>query len=128
MIRARAGGWPAVDTSPATWRGRALRYLLIYLVLLVALVAVRYVTRDVRVTLLAANREEATLSAQRDELALEVESLSNVQRVRDWAFANGMQRFAEATKTARVVTAGAARPVPDVRPAPRTVEVETQWK
>lgn len=129
MTRLRLGRLPTLDTSASTWRGRALRYLLIYLLLLVALVTVRYLTRDVRATLVEAGKREQALSREREVLALDVQSLSNVQRIRDWAFANGMHRFAEATKTSQTIPAPRAIPTPAVPTSPpRRVEVKTQWK
>lgn len=121
--------WPTLDTSPGTWRGRALRYLLIYLLLLLALVGVRYINRDVRPTLRAAVAQERQLLSRREELALEIQSLSNVQRIRQWAFANGMHRFAEAGKTSQTIPGirpGSASETPSS--SPRTVEVRTEWK
>ena len=121
--------WPTLDTSPATWRGRALRYLVIYLLLLLALVAVRYMNRDVRPTLRAAGEQERLLLTQREELALEVQSLSNVQRIREWAFKSGMHRFAEADKTSQTIEPARAGSTSAVLPSPpRTVEVRTEWK
>ncbi|GHF57507.1 cell division protein FtsL [Deinococcus metalli] len=129
MTRLRRPGLPTLDTSAATWRGRALRYLLIYLLLLVALVAVRYLTKDVRTTLKTVTDREARLTAERSTLAVEVQSLSNGQRVREWAFANGMHRFAEAEKVTQPIPTPKPAAVPAAVPSPRrTVEVRTQWK
>ncbi|WP_309573118.1 hypothetical protein [Deinococcus sp.] len=129
MTRTWSASLPTLDTSAVTWRGRALRYLLIYLLLLLSLVTARYVTRDVRPTLVDITKREEALSKEREVLALEVQSLSNVQRVRDWAFAHGMHRFAEATKTTETFPAARATPAPAVPVSPsRTVEVNTQWK
>lgn len=128
MTRLHWNGGPTLDTSAVTWRGRALRYLLIYLLLLLALVTARYLTRDVRTDLRAAGARESLLSSQRDQLTLEVQSLSNVQRVRDWAFANGMHRFAEASKTSQALPVARLTPVPAARPLSSRVEVKIQWK
>jgi len=87
-----------VDLSEATWRGRAIRYVLIYLALALALVGLRYYTQDIRPALRAVQEREATLLTQRNDLAVRVQTLENPQRIRDWAFANGMIRFAEAPK------------------------------
>ncbi len=87
-----------VDLSEATWRGRAIRYVLIYLALALALVGARYFTQDIRPSLRAVQDREAALLIQRNDLAVRVQTLENPQRIRDWAFANGMIRFAEAPK------------------------------
>lgn len=128
MARPPAGGWwTDVDLSFVTWRGRAVRYVLIYLALAVALVGLRMGTQQIRPGLITAQQREAALISQRDDLQLRIQILENPQLIRDWAFANGMQRFAQAPKTMQ-----------DLPPAPstatrvaapkRTVEVRTQWK
>lgn len=114
-----------LDLSAATWRARAIRYVAIYLLLALALVAARYLTQDVRPTLRAAQEREAALTTERDELELRVQALGNPQRVRDWAFANGMRRFAEAPKTTAELT---GVPAPAPLPARTTVEVTTAWR
>ncbi|BDP41867.1 hypothetical protein DAETH_18360 [Deinococcus aetherius] len=114
-----------LDLSAATWRARAIRYVGIYLLLALALVAARYLTQDVRPDLRAAQEREAALTTQRDELELRVQALGNPQRVRDWAFANGMRRFAEASKTTAELT---GVPAPAPLPARTTVEVTTVWR
>ncbi|CAM3651553.1 hypothetical protein [Deinococcus frigens] len=91
------------DLSEATWRGRAIRYVLIYLALALTLVAVRALTYDIRKTLRAAQDQEAALLTQRNDLAVQVQTLENPQRIRDWAFANGMIRFAEAAKESQAI-------------------------
>lgn len=118
-----------VDTSVSTWRGRAVRYLLIYVALLATLVTVRALTQDVRPQLRAAQLREGQLISQRDSLSLEVQSLESLQRVRNWAFANGMRRFAEASKVTQDI-APPRPPAASMLPptSPRTVEVKTQWK
>jgi hypothetical protein len=130
-----------LDTSGATWRGRAMRYVLIYVLLALVLVGVRYVTHDVRVQLRAAADREEVLIAQRDTLEVQVQALTTPQRIREWAFAQGMRRFAEAPKvTADLPTiplpASLSSSPPDssnsgLRPAPvpqTALEVRTQWK
>lgn len=96
--------WPprlglSLDTSPATWQRRTLRYLAIYLTLVVALVVLREVTQHIRPTLRDAQSQEATLLTQRDDLEIRVQVATTPQKVQAWAEANGMQRFAEARKT-----------------------------
>ena len=73
-----------------------------------------------------AQAREAALTTQRDDLALQLQVLENPQRLRDWAFANGMQRFTDAAKeTGKIGGVKAAAPAPA---APRRVEVSVQWK
>ncbi|WP_216319195.1 hypothetical protein [Deinococcus aestuarii] len=114
-----------LDLSAATWRARAIRYVAIYLLLALALVTARSLTQEVRPTLRAAQEREAALTTERDELELRVQALGNPQRVRDWAFANGMRRFAEAPKKTAELT---GVPAPAPLPARTTVEVTTAWR
>ncbi|WP_179944613.1 hypothetical protein [Deinococcus radiopugnans] len=93
----------SLDLTEATWRGRAVRYVLIYLALALALVGARYFTQDIRPALRAVQEREATLLTQRNDLAVQVQTLENPQRIRDWAFANGMVRFAEAPKESQAI-------------------------
>ncbi|CAM4433453.1 hypothetical protein [Deinococcus marmoris] len=86
----------SMDLTEATWRGRAIRYVAIYLALALLLVGARSLTRDIRPELRVAQDQEAKLLIQRNDLAVAVQTLENPQRIRDWAFANGMVRFAEA--------------------------------
>lgn len=145
----------SLDLTEATWRGRAVRYVLIYLALALALVGARYFTQDIRPALRAVQEREATLLTQRNDLAVQVQTLENPQRIRDWAFANGMVRFAEAPKESQAIlplpppgrrdaaatpkpaAPGFAPPAPTSSPVqpPRppaqpdnTVEVRTQWR
>lgn len=114
-----------IDTSPATWQRRTLRYLAIYLLLALALVFTRYLTQHIRPALRDAQMQEATLQTERDELEIRVQVASTPQKVQEWAVANGMQRFAEANKTTRDL-GNAAVPA---KPAHQsTLEVKTQWK
>ena len=121
--------WPAtlvVDTSLPTWRGRAVRYVLIYLLMVVTLVIVRGATQHIRPELRAAQVREAELTTQRDTLVLQVQALENPQRLRSWAFANGMRRFTDADKVTETIP-----PVPSVRVPgvpEHKLEVRTQWR
>ncbi|QLG12527.1 hypothetical protein HLB42_12230 [Deinococcus sp. D7000] len=145
----------SLDLTEATWRGRAVRYVLIYLALALALVGARYFTQDIRPALRAVQEREATLLTQRNDLAVQVQTLENPQRIRDWAFANGMVRFAEAPKESQAILplpppgrkdaaatpkpaapdsappAHTSSPVQPPRPPAQpdnTVEVRTQWR
>ncbi|MCP2013434.1 hypothetical protein L1280_000562 [Deinococcus sp. HSC-46F16] len=114
-----------LDVSIATWRARAVRYLAIYLALALLLVGARALTQDVRPTLRAAQDREAALTTERDELELRVQTLTGSARVRDWAFANGMRRFAGSRTTAGRF---GAVPLPDPLTPRTTLEVQTEWK
>lgn len=92
-----------LDLSEATWRGRAIRYVVIYLALALALIGARYFTQEIRPVLRAAQDREAELLTRRNDLAVQVQILENPQRIRDWAFANGMVRFAEAAKETQAI-------------------------
>lgn len=116
---------PRFDLSVSTWQARAIRYVAIYLLLVLALVGARLWTQDARPTLRAAQEREATLTSERDRLELRVQTLGSPQRVREWAFANGMRRYAEAPKT-RAALSGVSAPPPVA--APTTLEVTTEWK
>ncbi|MFK7603842.1 hypothetical protein ACI3L1_16695 [Deinococcus sp. SM5_A1] len=93
----------SMDLTEATWRGRAIRYVAIYLALALLLVGARYLTQDIRPALRVAQDQEAKLLTQRNDLAVGVQALENPQRIRDWAFDNGMIRFAEAPKEAQAI-------------------------
>ncbi|MFC6590692.1 hypothetical protein ACFP81_00650 [Deinococcus lacus] len=111
--------------SEAMWRRRAVRLLLTYLALNLALLGLRSQTDYVRPGLLAARESEAGLTALRDRLDLEVQALSSVTRVRTWAQENGMRRFAELPKYSAEIGGVAAPAVPV--PAPK-LEIQTEWR
>lgn len=118
-----------LDTSLPTWRARAVRYLLIYIALVVALVSVRSGTSGVRPALREARDREGQLITQRDNLALQLQALENPQRVRDWAFANGMRRVADAPKDVQTFPVQKVNDaVPGMGAAQPTLEVRTEWK
>ncbi|GGR91236.1 hypothetical protein [Deinococcus sedimenti] len=114
------------DLTLPTWRARAVRYLLIYVALVVSLVSVRASTAGVRPALREAQTREQTLITQRDNLSLQLQTLESRPRIIAWAKANGMELSAVASKGAADIAG-----VPEaahVPAAPRTVEVRTQWK
>lgn len=133
-----------MDTSAATWRGRAMRYVLIYVLLALVLVGVRYATQDVRVNLRAAADREQGLIAQRDSLELQVQALTTPQRIREWAFSQDMRRFAETVKVTADIPAfplpanlsssppdsstSAPSSSPSAPVSQTPLEVRTQWK
>ncbi|WP_291425820.1 hypothetical protein [Deinococcus sp.] len=114
------------DTAPATWQWRTLRYLSIYLLLAITLIAVRYKTQHVRPNLLDLQKQEATLLTQRDNLEIAVQVAVTPQRIQEWAAANGMIHFAESPKAARDLGQGAPLNLPTTNN--NTIEVKTQWK
>lgn len=117
-----------LDLSFLTWRGRAVRYVLIYLALALGLTGLRYATHGIRPALIEAQKQEAALIKQRDDLQVQVQALQNPQLVPLWAAQHGMRLYAESPKTvADFRPLDAARPRPEAVPA-RTVEVRTEWK
>lgn len=118
--------FPPIDTSTATWQRRTLRYLSIYLLLALALVAARYFTQHIRPALRDVQKQEATLQAQRDDLEIRVQSASTPQKVQEWAASSGMQRFAESSKSTRDLGNLPTQLPPTTTPS--SVEVNTQWK
>ncbi len=107
------------------WRARALRYTVIYLALALALMSVRFATRDIRPTLLTLRDERVTLQAQKRDLEVALQTATSVARVRTWAIDNGMIDFARAKKeTAKF----AALPAPPALPDRQALEVTTQWR
>ena len=122
----------------ALWRARALRYVLIYLLMGSALVTLRYQTREVYPQLSALRDTRTELQRQQKELSLSVQSLTGEQRVRDWALAHGMMPYAQATKQTQAfgppVAPPGPLPAPDQpgtalsRPALSPLTVRTVWK
>ena len=113
----------------AVWRARALRYVLIYLLLACVLVTLRYQTRQVYPNLRRLNDTRTELQRQQSELSLAVQTLTSEQRVRVWALANGMVPYAQAVKQTQTfdVGVGVAAPVPE-KPGPTRVTVGTVWR
>ena len=116
----------------ALWRARALRYVLIYLLMGSALVTLRYQTREVYPQLYDLRIARTELQRQQKELSLSVQSLTGEQRVRDWAIAHGMMPYAQATKQTQAFGPSVAPPGPlpaaDQRPVPSPLTVRTVWK
>ncbi|WP_369409237.1 hypothetical protein [Deinococcus arboris] len=118
--------WSALDTSLPTWRARAVRYVLIYLALVTALVSVRALTRDVRPALKAAQAREAALTTQSADLSVQLQTLESRRRLLDWAAQNGMRRLTDVPRETATFQPVPAAPV--AAPPARTVEVKTLWK
>ena len=115
-----------IDTSPATWQRRTLRYLAIYLLLALSLVGLRYTTQHIRPALRDAQEQESRLLTQRDELEIRVQVATTPPKVQEWAETHGMQRFAESQKQRRDLGNNALPPA--APPVDSAVEVKTQWK
>ncbi|PTA66990.1 hypothetical protein [Deinococcus arcticus] len=118
--------WSELDTSLPTWRARAVRYVLIYLALVLVLVTVRALTSDVRPALRAAEKREAALITQNANLTVQLQTLENQRRLKDWAQARGMRLVAVAPKATATFTP--LPPAPGRPAAARTLEVKTLWK
>lgn len=127
----------ADERLQALWRARALRYVLIYLLMGCALVTVRYQTREVYAHLRDTLRPTRTeLQRVRSELSLRVQTLTSEQRVRAWALSSGMVPYAQATKQTQAFPAPAVASAPAVSssapltpaPARAPLIVRTVWK
>ena len=112
----------------ALWRARALRYLLVYLLLACVLVTLRYQTQHIYPDLHSLRDQRTELQRQRDELSLTVQTLTSEQRIREWAIANGMVPYAQATKQTQPFSAAPKLPAVSFQPLPTRVEVKTTWK
>ncbi|GGQ93405.1 hypothetical protein [Deinococcus ruber] len=120
---------PHVDAAlNALWRARALRYMLIYLLLACVLVTLRYQTQHIYPDVRALRAERSALQQQRDELSLVVQTLTSEQRVREWAIQNGMVPYAQAPKQTQAFSAAPRIPAVSLQPLPTRVEVKTTWK
>ena len=114
-------------TDTFTWRARALRYTLIFVLLAAALVALRYQTRGVRPELRALTQQRVMLQQQKAALELAAQRVTSPGRVRDWALSGGMKPFSQAAKDeASFAATPAPAALPD--PTPPRVEVRTQWR
>jgi|GEM_PF-1323555 len=113
----------------ALWRARALRYVLIYLLLACVLVTLRYQGREVYPNLRQLSATRTELQREQEELSLRVQTLTSEQRIRAWALENGMVPYAQAGKQTQVLGPGvaAATPLPD-QPTPTRLTVRTAWK
>lgn len=113
----------------ALWRARALRYVLIYLLMGCVLVTLRYQTRAVYPELRDLRATRTELQRQQNELSLTVQTLTSEQRVRTWALSSGMVPYAQASKQTQTFApplAGKLTVVPT--PAPALLLVRTVWR
>ncbi|WP_221089178.1 hypothetical protein [Deinococcus aquaedulcis] len=118
--------WNEMDTSLPTWRARAVRYVLIYLALVLVLVTVRALTSNVRPALRAAEKREAALITQNADLTVQLQTLESQRRLKDWAQAHGMRLLAVTPPNKATFTP--LPPAPRRPSAARTLEVKTLWK
>jgi hypothetical protein len=114
------------------WRARALRYVLIYLLMASALVTLRYQTHEVYTNLRDNLRPTRTeLQRQRSELSLRVQTLTSEQRVRAWALGSGMVPYAQAAKQTQVfgpTLIPTTLPAPASLPTLAPLSVKVAWK
>ncbi len=113
----------------ALWRARALRYVLIYLLMGCVLVTLRYQTRAVYPELRDLRATRTELQRQQNELSLTVQTLTSEQRVRTWALSSGMVPYAQASKQTQTFApplAGKLTVLPT--PAPVPLLVRTVWR
>ena len=117
------------DLSPVTWRKRAIRYLLIWLALVSALITMRYFTYPIRSELLLSNKKQKELLTQRDALIVEVQVLDGSQRTRDWAINNGFRRFAQTPRSFQSLAPQKRLvDVAGIQNTPQILEMNTQWR
>ncbi len=113
----------------ALWRARALRYVLIYLLMGCALVTLRYQTRAVYPELRNLRATRTELQRQQNELSLTVQTLTSEQRVRTWALSSGMVPYAQSSKQTQTFSLPlAGKLIAAPTPAPAPLLVRTVWK
>lgn len=115
-----------INTDAALWRGRAMRYMLIYLLVAIALITTRHFTQDIRPTLRNLETQEGLLIKQRNELELEYQSKITPQKVKKWAREHNMVPFADTDKETQTFDSGFRFPKP-IR-SKQSVEVHYQWR
>ena len=114
-----------LQASLSVWRARALRYTSFYVLLAAALLGLRYTTRETYPHLRELKASVLELQNERDHLELEVQTLTTGPRVLEWAAAQGMVPYAQATKTSADLT---ALPAPAKLPSEDTsFQVSTRW-
>lgn len=131
-----------VEQVQALWRARALRYVLIYLLMGGVLVTLRYQSREVYPQLSSLRSIRTELQRQQKELSVSVQTLTGEQRVREWAIADGMVPYAQASKRTQAFGPPVALPMTNVSqsvststqsasgqpPAPSPLTVRTVWR
>lgn len=114
-----------LQASLAVWRARAMRYTSLYVLLAAALLGLRYATRHTYPNLRELRASVQSLQTQRDQLELEVQTLTTGPRVLDWATSHDMLPYAQASKTV-----GDIAPLPAPAALPPEVgsfEVKVRW-
>lgn len=129
MNQAAARAVQTEEQLQALWRARALRYVLIYLLLACVLVTLRYQGREVYPNLRQLSATRTELQREQEELSLRVQTLTSEQRIRAWALENGMVPYAQAGKQTQTFETGisGAAPLPE-QAAPTRLVVRTAWK
>ncbi len=114
-----------LQASLIQWRSRALRYTSLYVLLAAALLGLRYATRATYPHLRELRSNVATLQSQRDALEIEVQTLTTGPRLLEWASANGMLPYAQASKTSADI---APLPPPPPPHTGQALSITTRWK
>jgi hypothetical protein len=109
-----------------TIRDRALRYLSVYVALLVVLAGSRFLTQHTYGNLQALVDREDALVYRKAQLTREIDALESKARVRDWATKNEMIPWSTAKRQfAKLEGLTAPLPIPSLNPK---VKVITQWR
>ncbi|WP_161882712.1 hypothetical protein [Deinococcus alpinitundrae] len=114
-----------LQASLSVWRARALRYTSFYVLLAAALLGLRYATRETYPHLRELKASVLELQNERDHLELEVQTLTTGPRVLEWAAAQGMVPYAQATKTSAEISVLPDLPKPP--PDDTSFQVSTRW-
>ena len=124
-----------LQASLSLWRSRALRYAGLYVLLSVALLGLRYAGQHAYPQLRDLRLSVAELQAQRDQLELQVQTLTTGPRVLTWATDQGMVPYAQTKKTSAEIlplpTPAPNAPPSAVPPTPDSdsrLEVNIRWK
>lgn len=115
-----------INTDAALWRGRVMRYMLIYLLMAVTLVITRHFTQDIRPTLRNLEQQEGQLITELHELEIAYQAKVPPQKIKKWARENNMVPFANAYKEKQSFEPGVLLPKP-IYSHPK-IEVEYQWR
>lgn len=115
-----------LQASLTVWRARALRYTSLYVLLVAALLGLRYATRGTYPQLRDLRTNVLKLQNERDHLELEVQTLTTGQHLLDWAAERGMVPYAQAQKTTAQIA-----PLPALPLLPtddHRFQLRTRWK
>ena len=115
-----------LQASLALWRARALRYTSLYVLLAAALLGLRYATRHTYPQLRELRASVLSLQTQRDQLEIEVQTLTTGPRLLAWATSHDMLPYAQASKTSAEIAPLPA--LPTMPPEDSRFEVKIKWK